>query len=301
MSIFLITCCDDVHVTRSLLGPTRVTKLLLLIAGAAQYARDKISYYHCTALSNLILLLTVPDLSDFRYLTLNVNHKRWYSDNQSLLSILPSGLHIIFLVSLVLLGFPLWSQDEWCLGENAPNSFVQQADRISNWKGARLFMANYAIVFEALLILNTIRQPPAPSVRRNQIPMVEGYGGNTQSNCVYQFNLIEKLDILLRGWSLTGVLTVSLHFTVTWLYEISEQDERQWSFGQVAALASVILSVLFQSGDFLLSPTANIRDIPRYKYGILQAVSAVHQLYRKVIGKVKALWRRIVRGTFPFL
>ena len=276
-----------------------MTKLFLLTAAAAQYARDKVSYYHCSALSNLLFVLTIPDLNDFRYSTLRVDNQEWYWDSQSLLAIITSMSHIVLLVPLVLLGFPLWTQDEWCLGSAPPNSFAQPIDRISNWKGARLFMANYTIVFETLLIINTVRQPPATTVRGNQIPMVEGYVAESQPRPSYPFDLIEKVDIFLRGWTLTAIVLVSLRFTVAWLYDLSEQDEGQWSFGQVAALASIIISLAFQIGDFLFSPSTTNKSVARYKYGVLKVLSALCILSDHVKKQCKALLLQIRRGSFP--
>jgi cell shape-determining protein MreD len=53
------------------------------------------------------------------------------------------------------------------------------------------------------------------------------------------------MDFLMRGLFLAAVLTISLEVTVSWLNVVAGQRDRDWSFGQVVALASVLLAVAF--------------------------------------------------------
>jgi hypothetical protein len=270
LSTIIIIVADDPIITRSLLGTTRITKIVMLVAGAIQYARNQISFYHCIALSNLLMLLTVPDINDFRYLSLRNRNQLWYLDGASLLSIISSTFHVILLIPLVLLGLPLWLQDAWCLGSDATDPFPESAERISTWKGCRLFMANYMVVIECLLIINTIYPPHPQTVRNYNIDMVETHQSTGSSGRLYHFTRVEKMDFLIRGLFLAAVLTISLEVTVSWLNVVASQRDRDWSFGQVVALASVLLAVAFQFGEYLFSAGSDGTLIPRYQGGLSQ-------------------------------
>jgi hypothetical protein len=244
--------------------------MVLLVSGAIQYARNQISFYHCVALSNLLMLLTVPEMNDMRYLSLRTRNQAWYFDGASLLSILSSTFHIILLIPLVLLAFPLWLQDAWCVGSDtgAFDPFRESAERISTWKGCRLFMANYMVAIECLLIFNTIRLPNQQTLRNHNIHMTETQHSEENSRRLYHFTSIEKADFLFRGLFLAAVLTISLEVTVTWLNDLDNQHDRDWSFGQVVALASVVLAVAFQIGEYLSSSGSDGTLIPRYRRGL---------------------------------
>jgi hypothetical protein len=78
------------------------------------------------------------------------------------------------------------------------------------------------------------------------------------------------MDFLMRGLFLAAVLTISLEVTVSWLNVVAGQRDRDWSFGQVVALASVLLAVAFQLGEYLFSAGSAGTLIPRYQRGLSQ-------------------------------
>lgn len=244
--------------------------MVLLISGAIQYARNQISYYHCVALSNLLMLLTIPEMNDLRYLSLRTRNQAWYLDGATLLSIISSISHVILLIPLVLLGFPLWMQDHWCLGSETIDPFPESAERISTWKGCRLFMANYMVAIECLLIFNTIRLPDKHTVRNSNINMTAIRQSEEDERRGYNFTGVEKTDYLFRGLFLAALMMISLEVTVTWLNDVDNQHDRDWSFGQVVALASVLLAVAFQMGQYLSSDGSDGTLSPRYRRGLSQ-------------------------------
>jgi hypothetical protein len=56
-----IAVADNMSFCRSLLGTTRYTRLVFLIAGMVQLCRQRISFYHLILLENLSYLLSIPD------------------------------------------------------------------------------------------------------------------------------------------------------------------------------------------------------------------------------------------------
>lgn len=248
VSFFAIAVADNVEFVRTVLMTNRGTRVVLLVVGFLQSVRRQISYYHLIALSTLHHLLGIPEY----FVTLQLITPRDPSSShyvlfERMLNIGSFFLTAMFNLSLAFVSTQLWGVEGRCLSKTAEGQLTYT--KIPNlyifWGEGFL---NALILFQYIWMDFLLAIYPWLEIRP---------GCLSQHFAFYRF-------CFLRDIGLAVFTTICIMSTIQWLNNISDSTQREWSFGQMFALASVGITSLAQWVEYAVDTSADDPTLTRY-------------------------------------
>jgi hypothetical protein len=245
---FAIAIADNVKFVRSVLMTARGTRIVLLVVGFLQSVRRQVSYYHLIALSTLHHLLGIPEyFVTLHLITPQIPDESHYVLFERLLNIGGFFLTTMFNLSLAFVSTQLWGVEGRCLSKTADGqlTYTKIPDLYISWGEG--FM-NALILFQYIWMDFLLAIYPWLEVKP---------GSLYQHFTFYRF-------CFLRDIGFAVFTTMCMMSTVRWLNDVSDPSQREWSFGQMFALASIGIASLAQWVEYAMDTSAVDPTVTRY-------------------------------------
>ena len=254
---------DDVQFSFSIFKTLATTKLLLVLVGFIQIMRHQISFYHCFALFCLCQLLNYPSC----YFLNSRQNGRRVPLSYAVFVLISSFSHIlVFLAFLPIASNVVFDKQEWCIKDDEVFYFVHTLTAESMWEVAPIFQYMFFLYFEFTLILDAVK------VAGNRL-LVNGHEGADEERLAKHLDGPRKIHLVfISTLMLTSIIT--LNGCISWLYDVSSNSDSGWDYGQILALAGVVLDIGKKTGKHLWETVPESKP-PTRRYKIFWRQSCI--------------------------
>ncbi len=245
---------------------TRITRIVLILVGYTQSLRKEVSYYHLIAISTFHHLLAIPEYFVV-FQRISFEPRSSPIAVERFLNIGGGILAALFNLSLAFISTQLWGLSGRCIPTTKSGQlYTIHVPKLYVFWGEG-FM-NALLLFQYIWLDTLLAIYP-------WLPAREGV--TAQPFKFYHFSFVRC--VLLAIFT-----TMCLQSTIRWLNIVGDETQREWSFGQMFALASIGITLVVQWSGYALDPGTIDRTVPRYRHWCRQCRSSRIMAHAKVSG-----------------
>jgi hypothetical protein len=243
--------------------------MLLVLVGVIQIMRSQISFYHCLALGCLCQLLNYP-MGEFLF-------SRKKSKKVPLFSAVLLLVSSFSLLLLVIALFPItWNVSvggqEWCKEDDVVYYYPPTLSSSFVWQSGAFAHCIWSISAEFVLLLRAV------SVTQDRLSVNGDQDFAEEDPRLPEHSDSDRIRKTLQdGFALIGLPAMSmviLNRSVSWLYDVSSNSDSRWDFGQILALAGVVLDMGRTIGKHLWENVTGVEP-PTRRYKIIWGQSCI--------------------------